>query len=268
MSLYVKVVEYIRNSDIRDVSRFSLEYNPLTKVHTLSRWDYNEETDNGITRPDLALLNASTSVDLTFVEEELQMKNCLLPKHRPGDSFYDANIRLYAWFVIAARTSLDTERTISTGLRGGNRLVAESGSTRSVETSGSIIVKFSGCYRITVSGECSWPEGQQSTGVVKLVSRMRQLPTSESLTRPPYSRTEQVVYEIAIGAATSKYFTFTVMRNFNREDMLQFRASKTQGNTLLLTANILVECFNVGANQPYFRFNTPVEQPAPTPATE
>ncbi len=188
MSLYVKVVEYIRNFDIKDISRFSLEYNPLTKAHTLTRWDYTEERDNGITRPDIALLNASTSVDLTFVQEELQMKNFLLPKHLPGDSFHDANIRLYSWFVIAARTALDTERTIPVGLRWGNRVVAEIGSTRSVDTSGSIILKFSGCYRITASGECSWPEGQQSVGAVKLVQRMRQLPNADSLTRPPYSR--------------------------------------------------------------------------------
>jgi hypothetical protein len=265
MSLYVKVVEYIRNFDIKDISKFSLEYNPLTKAYNLSRWDYTEETD-GITRPDLALLNASTSVDLTFVEEELQMNNCLLPKHRPGDSFYDATIRLYSRFVITARTALDTERTIPVGLRHGNRLVADIGSTRSVDTTGSIILKFSGCYRITVSGECSWPEGQQSVGAVKLVHRIRQLPNDESLSRPPYLRTEHVVYETTIGATTNKYFTFTIMRNFNREDMLQFRGTKTQGTTLLLTANILVECFNISTNQPYFRFNTPITPPTPPPA--
>ena len=37
MSMYVKVVEYIRNFDIKDISKFALDYNPLTKAHTFSR---------------------------------------------------------------------------------------------------------------------------------------------------------------------------------------------------------------------------------------
>jgi len=45
-----KVVEYIRNFDIKDISKFSLEYNPLTKAYNLhdglhwgDRW-YNRLT--------------------------------------------------------------------------------------------------------------------------------------------------------------------------------------------------------------------------------
>ena len=67
MALYVKVVEYIRKFDIKDISKFPLDFNPLTKAHTLSRWDYMEETDNGITRPDIAVLNATSSIDWTVI---------------------------------------------------------------------------------------------------------------------------------------------------------------------------------------------------------
>ena len=35
--MYIKVVEYIRNFDIKDISKFALDYNPLTKAYTLSR---------------------------------------------------------------------------------------------------------------------------------------------------------------------------------------------------------------------------------------
>ena len=96
MSMYVKVVEYIRNFDIKDISKFALDYNPLTKAYTLSRWDYNEETDNGITRPDIAVLNATSSIDFTVIEDEIKMRSLLLPKHHPGDSFSDVKIRLYS----------------------------------------------------------------------------------------------------------------------------------------------------------------------------
>ena len=267
MSMYVKVVEYIRNFDIKDISKFALDYNPLTKAHTFSRWAYTEENDNGITRPDIAVLNATSSIDWTVIEDELKMSSLLLPKHHPGDSFSDVKIRLYSWFVVANRTALDTERTIAVRLRCGNRLVAEVGS--SVETNGNIIIKFCGFYRIAVSGESTWPEGQQPVGAVKLICRLRQQPTADSTTLPPYSRIEQVLYETSIGATTNKYFAFTCMRNFMRDDMLQFRGSKTQGNSLLLSTNILVECFNVTTNQPYFRFNTatPAAPAVPT-ATE
>ncbi len=126
--------------------------------------------------------------------------------------------------------------------------MAEIGS--SLETSGNIIIKFSGFYRITISGESSWSVGHQPLGAVKLVRRMRQLPNADSSTHPPYSRIEHVLCETSIGATADKYLTFTCMRNFNREDMLQFHCSKTQGDSLLLSANILVECFNVTTNQP------------------
>ena len=262
MSLYVRLVEYIRNFNIKDISKFALDYNPLTKAYTISRWDYTEENDNGITRPTIQSLSATSSIDWTAVEDELKISSLLLPKHLPGDTFCDAKIRLYSWFVISARTALDTERSINLGFRSGNRLVAETGSR--LETSGNIIIKFSGFYRITISGESSWPVGQQSVGAVKLVCRMRQLPNADSSTRPPYSRIENVLCETSVGATANKYLTFTCMRNFNREDMLQFRGSKTHGNSLLLSTNILVECFNVTTNQPYFRFNTPTPKPTAT----
>jgi hypothetical protein len=268
MSMYVKVVEYIRKFDIKDISKFALDYNPLTKAHTFSRWDYTEENDNGITRPDIAVLNATSSIDWTVIEDELKMSSLLLPKHLPGDTFSDVKNRLYSWFVIATRTALDTERTIPLGFRCGNRLVADVDGNVNVDTSGGIIIKFSGFYRLTIGGESSWPSGQQPAGAVKLVCRHRQLPTADSTTRPPYSRIEHVVYETSIGTTTNKYFTFTVMRNFNRADMLQFRGSKTQGSSLLLSANVLVECFNVTMNQPYFRFNTATPAPAVPAATE
>jgi len=40
--------------------------------YNLSGWDYTEETDNGITRPDLALLNASASVYLTILKRNFR----------------------------------------------------------------------------------------------------------------------------------------------------------------------------------------------------
>ncbi len=129
MSLYVMLVEYIRNCNIKDISKFALDYNPLTKAYTISRWDYTEENDNGITRPTIQSLSDASSIDWTAVVDELKMNSLLLPKHLIGDTFCDAKIRLYSWFLISARTALDTERSINLGFRSGNRLVAETGSS-------------------------------------------------------------------------------------------------------------------------------------------
>ena len=270
MSQYLKLVEYIRNFDISDLTKFTLEYNPVTKSHEITRWEYNEE--NGITRPTLSSLDPSDQFDLTYVEEEIAVNNFLLPKHHPRYTFHDPTVRLYSVFTTLSRVALDRERQVSLTHRSGNNLTSEIGASRTAETRGNIILKFSGFYIITLNGECFWPGDAAAprAGSIKITSRRRQFPETDQPNRPPYSRVENVLYETSIAGTNKKFFSFNFLHNARRSDMLEIRASKTSGTTLSMTISVVVECLNVNSRQPYFRFSKTAlqaDQPQPDAAS-
>ncbi len=80
--MYLKIVEYIRDFKLSDLTKFDLEYNPVTKTYELTRWDYTEN-DNGITRPNLATLIADQNTDYTLIQEEIEISKHLTSKSHP-----------------------------------------------------------------------------------------------------------------------------------------------------------------------------------------
>ena len=167
--VYLKLVEYIRNFKLADLSKFEVSYDPVSKAYELTRWDYTELKD-GITRPNLATLIADRHTDYTLIQDEIEMSKYLMEKSYPRAAVVDTNGRLYSVYWLSSRIAVTDERQIPVSVRFGSRLISGTYILGMTESRGNIVLKFSGFYKITISRVFVWPpDYQPGTGAVKLV---------------------------------------------------------------------------------------------------
>ena len=106
-----------------------------------------------------------------------------------------------------------------------------------------------------------WPPTETAaTGVLKIVKRKRQYPSTALPDVPPYAPGETLLYETLIEGQNNKHFSLNFLHNFKRGDMMELRASKTSETQLLMQLNVVVDCLSVSTSQPYFRFTKSLQQ--------